>query len=102
MTALTAVQVAARDQAEALVRDLAATGEPVLFADFATGETCVWCDCSITAPDSNACGGCTALADTVLRLHRQGEDVDVWPVCRAHLDDARRVIAIYVAATAPD
>ncbi|NJP42301.1 hypothetical protein [Actinacidiphila epipremni] len=100
MSTFSAAMVAARDQAQALVRDLSAT-EPVLFADFPSGEGCTWCDCPVTAPDTVPCGGCTRPATTVLRLYRAGEQADVWPVCDSHLGDARRVIAIYVASTAP-
>ncbi|WP_329177852.1 hypothetical protein [Streptomyces sp. NBC_01477] len=100
MTSLSTTLVAARDQAQALVRDLAATGQPVLFADFPTGETCCWCNCPAAAPDTVACGGCTRPAETVLRLYREGAETDIWPVCAGHLDDARHLIAIY-ASTAP-
>ncbi|MFI0894864.1 hypothetical protein [Streptomyces sp. NPDC020983] len=101
MTALSADLVAARDQAQALVRDLATNGQPVLFADFSTGERCCWCNCPAAAPDTVACGGCARPASTVLRLYRDQAETDVWPVCAGHLDDARHLIAIYVASTAP-
>lgn len=99
MTALTAAQVAAQDQARALARDLAIT-TPVIFADYATGQTCIWCDCSTTAPDIDQCRGCTTAAVTVLRVYPEAEPGECWPVCPAHRDDALRVISVYLASTA--
>jgi hypothetical protein len=100
MAALTPAQVAVRDQGHALVRDLAATGLPVLLIDLAQGETCCWCNCPAAAADSFVCGGCTAPADAVLRISPPPEVGDVYPVCRAHRDDALAVIELLMASLA--
>lgn len=100
MTALNAAEVAVHDQALAWVRDLSATGTPVLFIDIAQGETCCWCSCPDLAADNHICSGCTAPADAVLRIYPEPEIGDHWPVCRAHRDDAMRVAQVFIAATA--
>jgi hypothetical protein len=100
VTGLSPADAAAHDQALAWVRDLAATGMPVLFIDIAQGQTCCWCSCPNVADDNHICAGCPAPADAVLRVYPEPEIGDHWPVCRAHRDDALRVAEIFIASTA--
>jgi hypothetical protein len=95
-----AAAVALYDQALAWVRNLTATGAPVLFIDLASGETCCWCNCPDDAADSDVCDGCTEPAAAVLRTYRHYEPADVWPVCRAHRDDAVTVVEFFLVTTA--
>lgn len=97
MTGLSVAQVAARDQAQALVRDLSAGGTTVIFADYPAGQTCCWCNCPATAPDTDPCGGCTAPAEAVLRVYSQPEDSGAWPVCGAHYDDCMHALQLLLA-----
>lgn len=101
MTATTAAQIAVHDQASAFIRDLAAGGMPVLFADFPAGQVCCWCNCSARAPETAACPGCPEQADAVLRIYlpaaQPAQYADCWPVCRAHHDDAMAAVQALVA-----
>lgn len=99
-----AALVAARDQALAWTRDLAATGMPVLLLDLPrAGEKCCWCNCPHSAPERETCQGCTAQADVVLRIYPEPEPGDNWPVCQAHREDALTVAQVFMASRAvPD
>lgn len=93
----TLAEIATRDQAQALVRDLAAGGIAVVFVDYATAETrCCWCTCPPSAGD-HECPGCPDEASAVLRVVPEADWLPPWPVCRSHRDAALRLFEAIVA-----
>ncbi|MFJ4987925.1 hypothetical protein ACIP9H_29490 [Streptomyces sp. NPDC088732] len=98
----TLVELAARDQAAAHVRDFLAQGIPVLFVDLAPGGQCSWCDCPITPavpnPDmDHACGGCPTTAMAELKVYPPLPGDKTVPVCDAHYEDALAFVAQLLA-----
>lgn len=90
----TAQQTFWSDQALAAARETAADGRAVAIVnDFADGEQCSWCDCSLADFRGHRCSGCPEAAGSVLRVH-DGSPVrrDI-PVCEGHRDEA--VVFIY-------
>lgn len=88
------------DQALATARDAAADGRTIAIVhDYADGEQCSWCDCTLANFKGHYCGGCPQPAGSVLRVH-DGSPVrrDI-PVCDGHRDDAIVFMARWMGGT---
>lgn len=97
-----AAEIAAQDQAQALVRELAAGGMPVMFiADPNAPTSCVWCDCPDDAGPDHVHAGCTEQAEVELSISPPPPGRNSWPVCRGHYADAFRVVQLLLISAMP-
>ncbi|MFJ2007379.1 hypothetical protein [Streptomyces chartreusis] len=88
------------DQALATARDMAADGQTfAIVHDYADGEQCSWCDCTVADFQGHRCGGCTEQAETVVRVYNGTPVRRDIPICAGHRDDAIAFMVRHMAGS---